>query len=52
MTKRCYVCGDFIIEGEICTTCLNVLKLKYPNKRELESILQWHKINAELNQES
>jgi len=40
MTKRCYVCGDFIIEGEICTTCLNVLKLKYPNKKELESILQ------------
>jgi hypothetical protein len=42
MEKRCYICGKFI-EEEICETCLNFLKKKYPNKKELKQILQWHK---------
>ena len=53
MEKRCYVCGDFIEDGEFCQTCLEVLSQKYPKKKELDQILQWHKNHTkELNRES
>jgi len=50
----CYICKNLINEQEeICQTCLAVLKQKYPNKKELEQILQWHKNHTkELNEES
>jgi len=53
METRCYICGDFIEFDEVCQTCLDVLEMKYPNEKELQEILQWHKNHTkELNEES
>ena len=39
----CYICGIPTRNEDFCQTCLNVLEQKYPNKKELNQILQWHK---------
>ncbi|MBT6820111.1 hypothetical protein HOA55_02035 [archaeon] len=52
METKCYVCGEFLEEEDICQTCLEFLQQKYPNKKKLKQILQWHKNQTkELNKE-
>jgi len=50
---KCIICGADLEdeEAEICETCYEVLKAKYPKKKELEEVLQWHKNHTKLNQE-
>ncbi|MFA4960266.1 MAG: hypothetical protein WC548_01235 [Candidatus Pacearchaeota archaeon] len=52
MEKTCYLCGIPTQDEDFCETCLKFLKEKYPKKRELKKVLQWHKNHTELNQES
>ena len=52
MENICTVCGKNLEdEGNVCETCFEVLKRKYPNKKDFEKILKWHKKqNKKLNQ--
>ena len=51
METKCTICRKDMDEV-ICETCLAFLEEKYPNKKELEHILQWHKNQTkELNKE-
>ena len=53
MENNCYLCGiPLEYEEDFCDTCLKFLRKKYPKKKELVKILQWHKNHTELNQES
>lgn len=54
MEKNCILCGIPLEDEEsnICETCFDVLKIKYPKKKDLEKVLQWHKNhNQKLNEE-
>ena len=54
MEKICILCGIHLEDDEsnVCETCFDVLEMKYPNKKELKQILQWHKNHTkELNEE-
>ncbi|MCD4771702.1 hypothetical protein K8R30_04800 [archaeon] len=51
MKSNCIVCKK-VLEKEICQACSEFLELKYPNKKELEQVLQWHKNHTKkLNEE-
>jgi len=50
--KTCALCGGDIPEGDFCKTCFLFLREKYPEKRKLRKILQWHKNHTKkLNEE-
>jgi len=52
MENKCILCGIELESEEFCETCLEVLKQKYPDKKCLETILQWHKNqNKKLNED-
>ncbi len=51
MKKNCILCGIPLDELEdLCETCLAVMKAKYPDKKEFEKTLQWHKNHTKLKQ--
>lgn len=43
--EKCVVCGKELEkdEGEVCKTCYNVLKLKYPKNKNFKKSLKCHK---------
>lgn len=50
MKRKCNLCGVYVEEEEFfCETCLDVLRKKYPDKKEFEKILQWHINHTQLN---
>jgi len=51
MEIKCILCGIPLEcdESNICETCFDVLKTKYPSKKELDKALQWHKKYTQLN---
>ncbi|MBS3087309.1 hypothetical protein J4226_01830 [Candidatus Pacearchaeota archaeon] len=53
MKTKCILCGIPIEDDEsnVCETCFEVLKMKYPKKKELAKALQWHKNHTQLNKE-
>jgi len=52
MEENCILCGIPLEENQdFCETCIEFLREKYPNKKELDQILQWHKNQNQLNQE-
>jgi len=48
-SDTCYICGNTIKENEICQTCFDFFKQKYPNEKKFKQILQWHKNHTQLN---
>lgn len=54
MMIKCILCGQGLEDDEenVCKTCLEVLRKKYPNKKELDVIILWHKNHTKkLNQD-
>jgi hypothetical protein len=51
MKTKCILCGIPTENEDFCKTCLEFLEEKYPNKKELKKILQWHKNHTQLNKE-
>ena len=53
MKIKCILCGkELEDESNVCETCFKVLKTKYPNEKDFEKILQWHKEHQQEMQES
>ncbi len=43
MKNKCIICGkDLENESNVCDTCFEVLKTKYPDKKQLKKVLKWH----------
>jgi len=47
--KYCCVCRAKINEDDLCETCLEFMKGKYPEKKDFIKALQWHKNHTQLN---
>ena len=50
---KCVICRKELDNKEknICKTCFEVFRIKYPDKNKFKKILEWHKKNLEQMEE-
>jgi len=45
---KCIICGKELEEKEldVCKTCFDVLRIKYPDYNKFKEVIKWHKEHA------
>ncbi len=54
MKTKCIICEKDLEKPnlDICKTCFDVLKIKYPSYNKFKEVIKWHKKHQQETQES